>query len=239
MKNIYTMILLLFTFTTMLAQDEMEGKREKASFSLGADFVSSYVWRGTYQAGFSVQPAMGLEAYGFSLSAWGNTDIADKGFKEVDFTLGYTIADFSVAITDYWWMGEGHKHYFKYKNKETDHLFEGTISYTFPLEKFPLILSWNTMIAGSDYKANDDRAYSTYVELSYPFAIKDIDLDLSLGLTPWESLYADDFAVVNIGICASKTLKITDNFSLPVFGKIMANPENEDIFFVFGFSVGH
>jgi hypothetical protein len=232
------MFLLFSVFTGMQAQEDIKEKNGKVSFSLGADFVSSYVWRGAYQTGFSVQPAMGIETYGFSLSAWGSTDIAGKGFKEVDFSFGYTIAGFSVAITDYWWMGEGHRRYFKYKNKETDHLFEGTISHTLPSEKFPLRLSWNTMFAGADYKADGDRAYSTCVELLYPFAIKDIHLDLSLALTPWESLYADDFAVVNVGIGALKTLKITDSFSLPVFGKVMANPENEDIFFVFGFSVG-
>ena len=238
MKKIYIITLLFFAFITMQAQDKTVEKNEKVSFTLGTDFVSSYVWRGAYQTGFSVQPAMGIDAYGFSLSTWGNTDIADQGFKEVDFTLGYTIAGFSVSITDYWWMGEGYKNYFKYKNNETDHLFEGTISYALPMEKFPLSISWNTMFLGADYKVDGNRAYSSYAELSYPFSIKDIDLDVSLGLTPWESLYANDFAVVNVGIGASKVLKITDSFSLPVFGKIMTNPESEEIFFVFGFSLG-
>jgi hypothetical protein len=238
MKKTDAMLLLLFAFATVQAQEGRGEKEEPVSFLLGAGFVSSYVWRGACQSGFSVQPAMGVEAYGFALSAWGSTDIAGKGFKEVDFTLGYAVADFSVAITDYWWMGEGHGHYFKYKNRETDHLFEGAVSYALPSDRFPLRFSWNTVFAGADYKAGGNRAYSTYVELLFPFAIQAVDLEVSLASTPWESLYATGFAVVNAGIGASKTVKINDRFSLPVFGRITANPESEDLFFVFGFNVG-
>lgn len=235
MKKTYIIICLFVAFaTTMQAEEETS---EKVSFSLGADFVSSYVWRGAYQTGFSVQPGMGIEACGFSLSAWGSADIAGTGFKEVDFTLGYAVGGFSAAITDYWWMGEGHGSYFKYKSKATDHLYEATLAYTLPLEKFPLSLSCNTMFGGADYKISGDRAYSTYVELAYPFSVKDVDLELSTGFTPQAGLYAGGAAIVSVGFGASKTVKITDSFLLPIFGKVLANPTSEDIFFVFGFSL--
>ena len=211
-------------------------KAQGVDFSLGADFVSSYVWRGAYQTSAAIQPSMGLSVGGFSLSAWGSAPLQGTA-KEVDFIASYEVAGLSFAITDYWCTEEGAFKYFIYDKKKTAHVFEGTIEYTLPAEKFPLTLSWNTMFAGADYKPDDDRAYSTYISASYPFAIKTIDLGVSMGLTPWEGIYADDFSVAHIGLKASKTLKITDSFSLPVFGEVIVNPRNEDLFFVLGFNL--
>ena len=228
MKKIIFTLIIVFTTSAIKAQE--------VDFSLGADIVSSYVWRGAYQTSAAVQPAMGLSVSGFSLSAWGSIPVLGEA-KEVDFTAAYEIAGLSLAVTDYWWAGEGAYKYFMYESKRTEHLFEGTIGYTLPIKKFPLSIAWNTMFAGADYKADGVRAYSTYITTSCPFKIKDVDLGVSLGLTPWESIYADDFSVIHIGLKASKELKITDSFSIPISGEIIANPRSEDIFFVFGVSL--
>jgi uncharacterized protein (TIGR02001 family) len=234
-KIIYTILALLMT--TLSVKAEETEKESKVDFSLGADFVSSYVWRGAYQTSAAIQPSMGVSAYGFSLSAWGSVPFQGVD-KEVDFTAAYEIDGLKVAITDYWWAGEGAYKYFTYDSHATEHHFEGTLEYTLPFKKFPLSLGWNTMFAGEDYtKANGDRAYSTYISASYPFKVKDVDLGLSIGITPWEGMYAEDFSVINIGLKAEKEIRITEKFALPVFGEVMVNPRSEDIFFVFGFSL--
>ncbi len=233
-KIIYTIFALL---TIISVKAEETEKESSIDFSLGSDFVSSYVWRGAYQTSAAIQPAMAVSAYGFSLSAWGSVPFQGVS-KEVDFTAAYKIKGFKIAVTDYWWAGEGAYKYFTYDSHATEHHFEGTIEYTLPFEKFPLSFVWNTMFAGEDYaKANGDRAYSTYISASYPFKVKEIDLGLSLGLTPWEGIYGEDFSVINIGLKAAKEIKITEKFALPVFGEIMVNPRSEDIFFVFGVSL--
>ena len=228
MRKIIFTLMIVLTISTVKAQG--------VDFLLGADLFSSYVWRGAYQTSAAVQPAMGLRVSGFSLSAWGSIPVMGEA-KEVDFTVAYEIAGLSLAVTDYWWAGEGAYKYFMYESKRTAHLFEGTLGYTLPIEKFPLSISWNTMFAGGDYLADGDRAYSTYITASYPFKIKAVDLGLSMGLTPWKSIYADDFSVIHIGLKASKELKVTDHFSIPVSGEIITNPRSEDIFFVFGISL--
>ena len=227
MKKIIYILVAVLTVSAVKAQ--------KADFSLGTDIVSSYVWRGAYQTSAAVQPAMGLSISGFSLSAWGSIPVLGEA-KEVDFTAAYEVAGLSIAVTDYWWAGEGAYKYFMYESKRTEHFFEASLGYTLPVEKFPLSFSWNTMFAGGDYLANGDRAYSSYAEVSLPFKVKDVDLGFSVGLTPWESIYAEDFSVIHVGLKASKELKITDSFSLPISGEIIANPRYEDIFFVFGVS---
>ena len=224
----------IYVFALFLAVGT--AKAQKVDFALGADVVSSYIWRGSYQTSTAVQPAMGLSVGGFSLSAWGSVPFEGIA-KEVDFTASYEIAGLSLAVTDYWWAGEGAQKYFMYESKKTDHLFEASIGYSLPCEKFPLSLSWNTLFAGADYLVDGDRAYSTYISAAYPFSIQGIGLSTSLSFTPWKGIYADDFSVVNIGLKASKEIKITESFSLPVFGEVITNPRSESIFFVFGISL--
>ena len=255
--RIWTSVLCLLPCTAW-AQESAAGERG-ATFSVGADVVSSYVWRGAYQAGVSVQPGLGVELAGVSLSSWGSVDLGHGEFKEVDFSLGYSIAGLSIAVTDYWWAGEGAFSYFSRNNaydpndpdkKTSDHLFEGTLAYTLPVEKLPLTLSWSTFFAGNDFKTDANgkvsRAFSTYVEASFPFTVKDVALDVALGVRPWESpayeaadppdYYSTDFAFVNLSLKASKELKVTESFTLPVFGQLIFNPNAEDIFLVFGIS---
>ena len=226
-KYIYAFALLLVVGTT---------KAQKVDFTVGADIVSSYIWRGSYQTSTAVQPAMGINVGGFSLSAWGSVPFEGIA-KEVDFTASYETAGLSLAVTDYWWAGEGAQKYFMYESKKTAHLFEGIVGYTLPCEKFPLSLSWNTLFAGADYLADGDRAHSTYISAAYPFSIQGIGLSASLGFTPWKGIYADDFSIVNIGLKSSKEIKITGSFSLPVFGEVITNPRSEEIFFVLGISL--
>ena len=207
-------------------------KAQGTEFSVGADVVSSYVWRGSQLSGASVQPSLDFSTGDFSISAWGSADI-DGNFKEVDLSASYSVSGLTILFTDYW-ASAGK--YYVYDSHKTDHSFEASLAYTLP-ESFPLSISWNTMIAGADlYKSNGDRAYSTYIEFGYPLTVNDVSLELTTGLTPWESAYAyaSDFSIINVSLKASKEIKITDSFSLPVFGQLITNPHAEETFFVFG-----
>ena len=67
---------------TAKAQDKVEA-------SVGADFVSNYIWRGTDCGGVSIQPSMGVSYKGLSLTAWGSVGIDKEDAREIDLTLGY------------------------------------------------------------------------------------------------------------------------------------------------------
>ena len=155
----------------MTAARAVEIPGKKIDVKVGGDFVSSYIWRGSYQTGASMQPTLGFSVAGFSLTAWGSTDFRNQGHKEVDITAAYSIKGFTVAVTDYSWSpnGAGDYKYFNWQSHETNHYLEGSLTYVLPIEKFPLTINWNTMFFGADKKANGKTNYSTYVELSYPF----------------------------------------------------------------------
>lgn len=173
-------LLLLPAVSVMELTSGVIHAQPQTEISIGGDLVSTYVWRGVYQSGFSLQPEIGLSVGGFTVGVWGSTDL--DNFKEVDLSVGYSVRGFSVGVTDYWWggqrLGDGRfAPYFKYGDT---HYFEGTLAYEFG-EKFPLGISWSTMFAGADKKENGDRAWSSYVELAYPFSVGSVELTAAAG----------------------------------------------------------
>jgi hypothetical protein len=214
----------------------------KVEVNLSGDLVSSYVWRGFKQAGASVQPSLSIGYKGLSLSGWASTDMGGNGNKEVDFSLGYTVGGLNILLTDYWWNGEGVNRYFSCPDDgNPGHLLEAGLSYALP-GSFPLSLAWNTFLLGEgNKKTNGDNSFSTYVEVAYPFRIKDVDFTASAGFLPWESaVYGPDmdgFKCTSVQLGASREVKINERFSLPVFAQIIANPAVEDIHFVFGVTI--
>lgn len=216
---------LAMPFTTK-AQDKVEA-------SVGADLVSGYIWRGQDLGGVSLQPSLGIAYKGFSLGAWGSVGIEGKDTKEFDLTLGYATGGFSVSVTDYWFnSGAG---YFHYGAHSTAHVFEAQVGYDFG----PLSINWYTNFAGADGVNKDgDRAYSSWVTLAAPFKLGGLDWTAEVGATPWANDFygANGFAVCDISLGASKEIKITDSFSLPLFAKATWNPRSEGAYFVVGIS---
>ena len=201
---------------------------------VNADFVSSYIWRGMDSG--NIRAYVGFNWKGLTVYAWGSTEFRHKN-NEIDLSLEYEYKNLTLYANNYFTQTEDEPFkYFNYKAHSTGHTFEAGAGYML-CEKFPLSVSWYTTFAGNDYRENGKRAWSSYCELSYPFHIKGVDFSLEAGFTPWEGMYSDKFNVVNAGLSASKELKITSTFSLPVFGKLIANPYEEQLYFVVGFSL--
>lgn len=235
-------VLLIMLSLSVLTKQASAQTSQDIEFNLSGDLVSSYVWRGFKQAGASVQPALSVSAKDFTLGVWGSTDIAGKDKKEVDFYASYTKSGFQLKITDYWWDGEGVGRYFSYPEEDySGHLLEAGVTYTLP-ERFPLSLSWNTFFLGKgNKKANGDNSFSTYIELAYPFRVNDVDLTVSTGFIPWNSaVYGpemDGFKFTSIQFGASKDIKITESFSVPLYINVIGNPAREDIHLVLGITI--
>jgi hypothetical protein len=225
------MLLFSVSTSTLMAQDSDKPEFE---VSVGADLVSSYVWRGSYISGISFQPSIGLSYGGLSLTAWGSSDF-NNVVNEFDFTLGYGVGGFSVAVTDYFgpYVSAEVPKYFAKKS----HILEGTVGFDFAevSEKFALSVLWNTNFL-NDKNEEGKEQYSTYIELGYPVEVGSVGIDFALGFTPWEGLYSDKFNVVNISVKGSKDIKITESYSLPVFAQAVLNPYTEQVHFVFGLS---
>ena len=232
MKKIVLLAMGLVMSMTTLAQDEVET-------TVAADVVSSYIWRGLDCGNVAVQPTLGIGYKGLSLSAWGSYGLTDPDdVKEFDLTLAYTTGGFNIGITDYWFsVGlDPDARYFKYDAHGTNHVFEANIGYDFG----PLSLQWFTNFAGNDGTNKDGkRAYSSYMEVVVPFKLATVDWTATAGAVPWAttSYGTTGFAVTNLALKATKDIKVTDTFSIPVFGQVVGNPCSQKAYLVFGFTL--
>ena len=232
MKKMILLVMGLVAGATTYAQDKIET-------TVAADVVSSYIWRGQDCGNVSLQPTLGIGYKGFSLSAWGSVGLSDPtDTKEFDLTASYSVGGFNIGITDYWFNAglDPDNRYFMYNAHSTNHVFEGNIGYDFGFAS----LQWYTNFADNDGVNKDGkRAYSSYVELAVPFSLAGIDWTATAGAVPFATSFYNTtgFAVTNASLKATKDIKVTDSFSIPIFGQIVGNPCSQKAYLVFGFTL--
>jgi len=229
MKKIVLMAMMIATGMSATAQDEIET-------TIGADFVNQYIWRGQECGDVSIQPTLGISYAGLSLSAWGSVGLSNTAdAKEFDLTLTYTTGGFNIGVTDYW-FNNPEERYFLYDAHQTSHIFEANIGYDFGVAS----LQWFTNFAGNDGLNKDGkRAYSSYVEANVPFKLATVDWTATAGAVPFATDFygTSGFAVTNLSLKATKDVKVTDSFSIPVFGQVVGNPCSQKAYLVFGFTL--
>ncbi|WP_028911513.1 hypothetical protein [Prevotella sp. MA2016] len=230
MKKIVLMAMMFIAAMSASAQDN------EVNTTVSADVVSSYIWRGLDCGSAAIQPTLGIDYKGLSLTAWGSYGLVDTNdAKELDLTLAYATGGFNIGITDYW-FNTPEERYFLYDAHKTSHIFEANVGYDFGAAS----IQWFTNFAGNDGLNKDGkRAYSSYVELNVPFKLATCDWTATAGAVPYATDYygVNGFAVTNLALKATKDIKITDSFSIPVFGQIAANPASQKAYFVFGFTI--
>ena len=225
---------------TAIAQDEIESE-SKIETTISGDIVSSYIWRGQDLGNVSLQPTLGIGYKGLSLTAWGSVGLTNSDdTKEFDLTLAYTTGGFNIGITDYWFNAglDPDNRYFMYNAHSTNHVFEANIGYDFGFAS----LQWYTNFAGNDgVNESGKRAYSSYVEASVPFKLATVDWAATVGVVPYATTFYNEwtsgFSVTNLALKATKDIKITDSFSIPIFGQVVANPRTQKAYLVLGFTL--
>ncbi|MCR5679769.1 MAG: hypothetical protein K6G08_06120 [Prevotella sp.] len=232
MKKIAILAMGMVLSGTAFAQEEIET-------AISGDVVSSYIWRGQDLGSVSLQPTLGVGYKGLSLTAWGSCGLTDPAdTKEFDLTLGYTIGGLNIGVTDYWFNAglDPDGRYFKYDAHGTNHLFEANIGYDFGFAS----LQWFTNFAGNDGINKDGkRAYSSYVEVVVPFKLSAIEWTATAGAVPFATDFygTTGFAVTNLSLRATKDIKVTDSFSIPIFGQVVGNPCSQKAYLVLGFTL--
>ena len=223
---------LTLSTTTVKAQD------------FGADVVSSYVWRGTqFGTGPAVQPWFTLPTIfdGLELGAWGSFPISDSGeghiideatgdeayhmeggqVYELDLYASYDFGPFALTLTSYTFPTASGVY-----NPADYELFDGDLEVT---------------ASGSIGAVGLTVGYFTDLEALYIEAgttIAGMDLAIGYGSDSKDAFYVgkEDSGLVNVSLGGSKDIKITEDYSLPLFGSFIYNPTAEAAFMVVGVS---
>jgi len=231
-KLLTLMVFMLAGAITVEAQD-------KVGATLEADIVNQYIWRGQDLGNTALQPTLGINYKGLSLEAWGSVGLTDSSdAKEFDLTLSYTIGGLNFGVSDYWFSDglDPQGRYFKYDAHGTNHLFEGFVGYDFGVAS----VAWYTNFAGADgVNKKGKRAYSSYFEVAAPFKLATCDWQATAGAVPHATDYygTSGFAVINLALRATKEIKVTNSFSIPIFGEVVGNPCSQKAYLVFGLTL--
>lgn len=261
LKQLLTFLLVICTLATS-AQE----KRSSFSYDFGTDLMSKYVWRGTQYGGSypSIQPYAELGIGSVSIGVWGAYTIGGiDPYQEFDLFVSASFAEemFTLTFTDYYFPGSSPHNYYHFKKDETGHVLEGSLSFN-GTKMIPLSVMLAVNFYGADAeRINDDASspdfniksgiqYSNYLELGYIFKIKEMEMNAFAGMTFSQprkpdaatgyagetGLYGTGPGVVNLGLKGSKSIAITDAYSLPLSCAVITNPQTESVFLVFGIS---
>jgi len=223
-KSAHLSILLLTVCIPSYSQDE-----ESSPFKAGADFCSSFIWRGArYGTGPAVQPVLEYASGFFTAGAWGSFDF--RGYQEVDLYLSFSLpSGFSLGFTDYYFPD---LRYFDYSSESGSHAFEINLGLT----KGGLNLSANYILnkAGGAGSCGKD----LYFQAGYTFKYFSLFMGAGSGWHTYDpETDLSSFNICNAGIEVSRTIKITDTFKIPVLGQLIFNPDREQLFLVVGFTL--
>lgn len=197
---------------------------KKNSWSAGADFVSTYVWRGTRQGtGPHVQPVIEFSAGCFTAGAWGTVNFRD--YEEADLYFSFELpAGFTVGMQDYY-LPE--LDYFDYSAASGSHAMEINLDY-----------SGEHVSLSANYMINEAGGIGTYggdlyIEAGLSFDYFSVFMGAGTG---WHTMNGS-LNVCNLGIATARDIKITDSFSIPVTGQLIFNPDAHKMFVVAGFTL--
>ena len=192
-------------------------------FDIGADLYTSYIWRGSkLGTGPSLQPSLTFETGGLTIGVWGAFDAS--GYMETDPYISYSFPfGLSIGLLDYYLPGMP---FFEVSDTIGSHAFEINAGY----HTGGFSLSANYILNEASGIGSDGG--DMYFQTGYEFRHFNIFLGAGNG---WHTSNGD-FAICNIGLGATKEIKITDSFSIPVNGQVILNPEKEQLFVVVGFS---
>lgn len=236
-KVLFTLLLICAMFTMNRVQASSNTSEDSLTFNLNADVVSRYLWRGLLLSpNPNIQPYASIAYKGLTFGAWGSYGTSTN-YAESDLYLSYTAGQLTFTVNDYYTASDDslqNFNYFNFKKSETLHALEGSITYAGP-ESFPISLTAATFFGGiDDYDGDGKNDYSTYLEVAYTAQVSGVPVKLFVGGTPKKGLYSDKSGLVNVGITATKSLKVNDDFEIPVFTSISVNPSTKDLFMVFG-----
>jgi hypothetical protein len=110
--------------------------------------------------------------------------------------------------------------------------------------KTDISLGVYTNLYGNDKKKdNGDIVYSTYAEIKYKYEIKKLNtiMDFACGFAlngQDEGFYNNDgFSCVNLALGFTKQIAISNNLSLPIYTRLIANPNDNKLYLVCGTTI--
>ena len=221
--------------------------------SLTADVQNNHLWRGMEVAdGCVLLTDLNYTcAKGhLTLGLWGGTNTQGT-YKEFNHYASVQAHGFELSAWDTYNFSPGatynNHQYFNYKAHETGRFLNCTLNYRFQQPRFPLLLSWSTILFGRDRNAsNTEQKYSTFAYAEYPVCrhagwTADVGLGAAFALRragEKANFYGTTSGVVHASLKVSHYLSL-GSYTLPVHVMALWNPQSQKAYFQLGARVIH
>ena len=213
---------------------KISAQSDSTGFTLdgGVDLMSRYIWRGQeYGHAPSIQPALSASWKGFTLGTWGAYKFNGAGEQETDLYFSKEIGPLSLAVWDYFTFSDTSDFdYFNYSESGTSHIFEAQALISGG-EKIPFNLLAGYFFYGAD------SSKSLYFELQYLPKFLQADLQFFAGVQAKGDFYASQAAFVNLGCSWTKSIPVSNHFSLPLSISFIINPDRKSTYLVAGINL--
>ena len=152
----------------------------QAQLHLKANVQNNHLWRGMEVSdGIVLLTDLSYTMVNdhVTVGLWGGCN-SEGSYKEFNHYLNLKAGGWGFALWDTYNFSPGatynNKEYWNYSAHTTDRFLDATLSYRFQDEKFPLLLSWSTVVFGRDRNSdNTEQKYSTFAYAEYPIYQKD------------------------------------------------------------------
>lgn len=226
-KRIISTIVIASMGVFAAAAQDSTAVESSNGFDTGLDIYSSYIFRGTkYGSGPAFQPWLNYSYNGLTIGSWGSVNSGELEAPEMDLYVSYAFGfGLSLGATDYYYSGTDWSNYTL--DSTGSHALELNASYA--IKGVSLTANYipiESISAGA--KGGD-----TYVQLGYEFSTFKVFAGAGSG---WHTT-DEKFKVCNIGLSTSKSVALTDKYSLPVNGSVVVNPDRKELFIAVGLSL--
>ena len=231
MKHIllYTTSLLM---AAMLLVPAETARAQDLSVDAGMNLTSRFIYRGVELGNApQVQARIGINSGAFSLYGWGSHTLGldDGAYKEVKFWANYTLDLGSFTLTP---QIENHfdafSDLFDFEENTSTHVVQTSLRLAGKGDAAPDLFigyAFGPPVEGTIYIEAGYRftsgAYGMRAFISSQYSDGPGFVDLG---------YNDTLVINQIGISASRTLNLTESFSLPLGISMVVNPRTERIF---------
>lgn len=224
-----------------------------AQIHLTVDVQNNHLWRGMEVADGCVMLAdLG---YTFandhvSVGLWGGTNTRGS-YKEFNHYACFRVAGFELSAWDTYNFSPGatynNRQYFNYAAHKTGRFLNCTLNYRFQTARFPLLLSWSTIMFGRDRSAdNAHQKYSSFVYAEYPiYRNKGWQVDAGVGgafalnkAGEKSNFYGTTDGVVHTTLRVEHDLKL-GSYTIPVHAMGLWNPQSQKAYFQIGAQIVH
>jgi hypothetical protein len=213
--------------------------QKEAGIDFQVDLFTRHYWRGfVFGNTPAIEPQITLSVNRFSFNVWA-AQTFNESYSEIDLIPSYSFGNYALSFLEYYNpVQDEENRYFDLSPANSRHSGEFMLSYN-GAGKLPFRWMVATFMYGDGHPEEDRHMYSTYIEAGMPFTIAGADAEISVGITPWESFYADRFTMVHAGISVSDNISLGDGKSAPLRLSFMSNPGTREAWVIFSIGLNY